>query len=395
MAGKSRKTSRAKRGRHGRTFSKAVSVFVIVLAAGYFLYKNVPQFKDFTDLQIAKAKTAAEKILGKNEKSNLRPANEADRTSSGNQEAPAKNEQSASDSRIIGSRTSDSEKDVSGKNAGQSKGKEAQAKKDSENNHQNNAKPGSANGLVALEKNLEIPLCFGSRHTADHERRNYEYYSICYRESYEQAEWSAYCLTREHLVKNASRSDDFRPDPEISTGSATLADYKGSGYDRGHLSPAADFSFDKNAMSETFYMSNMSPQAGGFNRGIWKNLEAKAREWAQKFGMVFIVSGPVLEKPAEDYESIGEDKVSVPQFYYKVLLAPVYEDENDAATPEDAKSVTAIGFIFPNEKCAGDIFDYAESIDEIEKRTGLDFFYKLDDTVENKIEAEVDTAKWK
>ena len=102
----------------------------------------------------------------------------------------------------------------------------------------------------------------------DHQIRSFQYYTLCYRESYEQAEWSAYCLRDWMLQKNVKRTNDFRPDPEILTGSATLADYKRSGYDRGHLTPAGDMVFSKEAMSETFYMSNMCPQAAAFNRGI-------------------------------------------------------------------------------------------------------------------------------
>lgn len=247
-------------------------------------------------------------------------------------------------------------------------------------------KPAPEKTLVALPENLEIPVCKGKDGKSDHQIRNFEHYSLCYRESYEQAEWSAYCLTEEELVKNAKRSDDFRADPEIATGSATPADYKKSGYDRGHLSPAADFAFDQNAMSETFYMSNMSPQKGGLNRGIWKDLEAEVRLWAKNFGRVYVVSGPILEKPAEEYQSIGENQVAVPEFYYKVILAPLYADENDRATPEDAENVIALGFIFPNEKCTGTLEDYAVTVDEVEARTKLDFFSLLEDKVENEVE---------
>ena len=243
--------------------------------------------------------------------------------------------------------------------------------------------------LVALPLNLEIPLCAGKHGAADHQIRNFENYSLCYRESYEQAEWSAYCLTEEELEKNAKRSDDFRSDPEISTGSATPADYKKSGYDRGHLSPAADFAFSDKAMSETFYMSNMSPQKGSLNRGIWKDLESEVRLWAKSFGRVYVVSGPILEKPAEAYESIGENHVTVPEFYYKVILAPVYEDDEDRKSPEDADSVLAMAYIFPNEKCEGTLDDYAVTVDEVEKRTGLDFFALLEDSVENEIEDKI------
>ena len=245
----------------------------------------------------------------------------------------------------------------------------------------------SAEKFVSLPESLEIPVCPGSHGESDHQIRHFKHYSICYRESYEQAEWSAYCLTEEELVKNAKRSDDFRSDPEISTGSATPADYKKSGYDRGHLSPAADFAFDEEAMSETFYMSNMSPQAGSLNRGIWKDLESQVRVWAKTFGRVYVVSGPILEKTASEYQSIGENGVSVPEFYYKVILAPLYEDEKDKATPQDAKEIIATGYIFPNEKCEGELDDYAVSVDEVEKRTKLDFFSLLEDKTENEVEA--------
>lgn len=247
----------------------------------------------------------------------------------------------------------------------------------------------STQKLVTFFKGLEKPICKGSQNQQDHQIRNFTHYSICYRETYEQAEWSAYCLTKENLVKNVSRSNDFRIDPQILTDSATLSDYKKSGYDRGHLSPAADFSFDQNAMSETFYMSNMSPQKGSFNRGIWKYLESQVRFWADFFGRVYVVSGPILEKDASQYKSIGENAVCVPEFYYKVILAPLYKDQNDRETPLDAQSAIAFGFIFPNTKCEGLLFDYATTVDEIEKRTDLDFFSLLDDEIEEKLESQI------
>lgn len=243
--------------------------------------------------------------------------------------------------------------------------------------------------LIELSKGLEEPFCPALHAGEDHEIRRFENYSICYRESYEQAEWSAYCLTEEELVKKAKRSDDFREDPCISTGSATPADYKKSGYDRGHLSPAADFAFSEKAMSETFYMSNMSPQKGSLNRGLWKDLESKVREWAKEFGRVYVVSGPVLEKPAAEYKAIGENQVSVPEFYYKVILAPLYADEDDKASPEDAQNIMMMAYIFPNEKCEGTLDDYAVTVDEVEKRTGLDFFAPLPDSIENEMEGKV------
>lgn len=246
---------------------------------------------------------------------------------------------------------------------------------------------------VLLPPGLELPLC--AENVPDHEIRHFHNYTICYRESYEQAEWSAYRLCDFQLQKNASRTNDFRPDPGISTASATPLDYKGSGYDRGHLTPAADMAFSEQAMSETFFMSNMSPQTPQFNRGVWKHLEAQVRDWAAVFGRVYVVSGPVLSKAAAEYNSIGENKVSIPEFYYKVILVPLYENDSDKDSPNDATFVAAIGFIIPNQKCDDSFWNYAASVDQVERATGLDFYPLLDDKTENEVEARLDIDVWR
>ncbi len=231
----------------------------------------------------------------------------------------------------------------------------------------------------------------------DHQIRAFQYYTLCYRESYEQAEWSAYCLRDWMLQKNAKRTNDFRPDPQIEGGSATLADYKKSGYDRGHLTPAGDMVFSREAMSETFYMSNMCPQAAAFNRGIWKDLEDRVREWVRLYGAAYVVSGPVLSKPASEYPFIGQSKVAVPEFFYKAILVPIYQDGLDqtgAAALDACADVIAIAFVIPNEACDGDFWRYAASVDEAEEITGLDFFPLLEDDVENRVEAECDPRPW-
>lgn len=257
----------------------------------------------------------------------------------------------------------------------------------------------NSDGLIHFPEYFEFPLCAASETgtAPDHQIRRFGNFVICYRESYEQAEWAAYCLESSELEKNASRGNDFRPDPEITTGSASLADYKKSGYDRGHLAPAADFSFSEEAMSESFYLSNMSPQAPGLNREIWQYLEGQVRIWAKEYGRVYVVTGPVLEKPADQYDSIGKNQVSVPEYYYKAILAPLYQDQDDAAEPETCKELKAIGFILPNQKCPDTFWDYAVTIDEIERRTGLDFFAFLEDTLENTIEGNpsMEIETWK
>ena len=279
-----------------------------------------------------------------------------------------------------------------------------------------------AHAQIALPPGLEIPLCpgnapavvdqnddaaeqdEGASHSSpetpdvpDHQIRAFQYYTLCYRESYEQAEWSAYCLRAFMLQKNAKRTNDFRPDPEILGGSATLADYKRSGYDRGHLTPAGDMVFSREAMSETFYMSNMCPQAAAFNRGIWKDLEDQVREWGRLYGAAYVVSGPVLSKPAEEYPSIGQSKVAVPELFYKVILVPIYEDgveQESTETLETCADVIAIAFVIPNKGCEGDFWQYAASVDEVEQITGLDFFPLLEDDVENRVEAECNPRPW-
>ena len=207
----------------------------------------------------------------------------------------------------------------------------------------------------------------------------YEGYTISYNEKHEQASWVAYELTASEVGGTVPRRDDFRPDKEIKTGTAYLVDYKGSGYDRGHLAPAADMKWSSIAMSESFYMSNMSPQTPSFNRGIWKKLENQVRMWALDCGSVYIVTAGVL---SEDLPKIGVNDVSVPSHYYKVIL--------DYTEPE----LKGIGFVIPNQKSSQPIESFAVSIDHVEQTTGIDFFYTVPDEVENEFEASVDLDKW-
>lgn len=205
-------------------------------------------------------------------------------------------------------------------------------------------------------------------------------YTLSYNEEYEQPSWVAYELTREEVAGTFDRVDNFRPDKAIWTGSATLEDYKGSGYDRGHLAPAADFKWSAEAMDDTFYMSNMSPQVGQFNRGIWADLESVVRQMAVENGNIYIATGPVLSDGP--YKTIGKNRVAVPNYYYKVIL-----DYND----DDIK---AIGFILPNEKGANSVDFYAVTVDEVEEFTGIDFFPALPDDVEELLESNLDKSKW-
>jgi endonuclease G len=210
----------------------------------------------------------------------------------------------------------------------------------------------------------------------------YTGFTISYNEDNEQPAWVAYILTKSDVLSsNAERSEDFRPDENIKTGSATLKDYSGSGYDRGHMAPAADMKWSQLAMSESFLLSNMSPQNQGFNRGIWSKLEAKVREWAVKNDSLLVITGPVL-KGIKKY--IGENHVGVPEYYFKVIA--------DISAP----SYKVIAFVLQNRGSSDDIMKYSVTIDSIEKITGYDFFSSLTDKeMEERIEKNNYSRLWK
>lgn len=209
---------------------------------------------------------------------------------------------------------------------------------------------------------------------------SHSYFKLCYNEKDEQAQWVAYMLTSEMVSNNVcKRSDNFRPDPSVSTGSATLDDYKSSGYDRGHLCPAGDMSFDCIAMSETFYMSNMSPQFPSFNRGIWKSFEEKVRDWAGIYDTIYIITGPVLNEPID---SIGKNNVKVPKYFFKAIYR------------KTSKGGTCIALVLPNESVNEPLESYVISVDSLENLTSIDFFPTLPDSIENVIEKNLNTKKW-
>lgn len=205
------------------------------------------------------------------------------------------------------------------------------------------------------------------------------WFALGYAEDHEQAEWVAYELTRDHLnEKWAERPNTFRPDPDVHTESATPRDYTSSGYDKGHLCPAADMSFDAQAIDETFFMSNMSPQVPAFNMGIWRELEELTRDWARRFKRLYVVTGPVLSQ--QGLGQIGFSKVTVPAAYYKVLLAPDQQ--------------RAIAFILPNQVSEKLVTDFACSIDKVEERTGIDFFPSLLKGLGEELEGSLDKDAW-
>ncbi len=220
---------------------------------------------------------------------------------------------------------------------------------------------------------LEIPAEVGSNQVVEHYA-----YILSYNELHEQADWVAYELTKAEAESEVvSRDDNFRADPDVTTGSAALDDYKYSGYDRGHLIPAADNKWSETAMSESFFLSNMSPQLHEFNDGKWKYLEFQVRDWAISYSKIYVATGPVLRS---GLPTIGENKVSIPEFYYKVIL--------------DGETTKAIGFIMPHVDIQDSFKNYAVSVDEVEAQTGIDFFHFLDDDTEARLESTLNLSDW-
>jgi endonuclease G, mitochondrial len=199
-----------------------------------------------------------------------------------------------------------------------------------------------------------------------------------YRDEYELASWVLHRLVKEAAYGREARSNEFLPDPLVESGSAVTQDYSRSGYDRGHLCPAGDFRHDKALEDETFYMSNMSPQMPDFNRGIWSDLENKVRSWVKKRGELIIITGPILKK---GLPTIGRrTQIAIPEKFYKIIYDPAKEE--------------AIAFLFPNEGSVELVKSFTISIDELEAMTGIDFFAKLPDSLEQKIERENNLDDW-
>lgn len=195
-------------------------------------------------------------------------------------------------------------------------------------------------------------------------------YSLQYSERDEQPFWVAYWLTPAMINGIAEREDKFKADPLIVSGSAQLSDYKASGYDRGHLAPAADMKLNSEVMAESFYLSNMSPQVPAFNRGIWSQAEDWVREYVERHDSVYVVTGPVFN---DNKGSIGANAVTVPGYYYKIIYDPF-------------PNPVMLAFVIPNEKAVKELQQYRVSVDYIEAITGLNFFSALPDSLEVNLE---------
>jgi len=221
---------------------------------------------------------------------------------------------------------------------------------------------------VPYYEQLEIPQ---SKKKLKEQVVEHKGYTVSYNTTWLIPNWVAYELTDEEVVGQASRADKFVTDPNIKGRCSTTDDYKGSGYDRGHMAPAGDMKWDETAMEESFYTTNICPQNHNLNAGDWKELEEQVRDWAIKNEKVYVVCGPIVKK---NYTTVGANNVAVPDSFYKVVL--MYREG----------SWRSLGFVFANKSGNKPLDTYAKSVDEVEKLTGLDFFSVLPDDIENDIE---------
>lgn len=231
----------------------------------------------------------------------------------------------------------------------------------------------------SIEDLLQVTVV---EHLPPVENVSHAFFRLGYSEDWEQARWVSYFSSSGHSLGVVKRRDDFRVDTSVTTGSAKLSDYYKSGFDRGHLAPAHDFSWSGSALSETFLMSNMSPQTASFNRGIWLSLENKVRDITAMGNELVIVVGPIVE---EADSTIGESKVKVPSRFFKAFIA---RSNTSPQAPWQG-----VGYVLKNSSEKQSLESAIVSIDSIEEITGLDLFGALDDSIESQVEQQT-TRDW-
>ena len=207
-------------------------------------------------------------------------------------------------------------------------------------------------------------------------------YTLSYNQSTKNANWVAWHLTKDHTDGPWSRDHiPYMVDEDVKGANQKLEDWFNTNLpiEHGHMCPAGDNKWDKDAMVESFYLTNMCPQNSRLNNGGWKYLEERCRGWARHYGDIYIVCGPIFYN--SKYKTIGNGKVGVPDAFYKVVLYI-------------GKKPKALGFIYPNNGESNKIQHYVTTVDEVERVTGIDFFYNLSDEIEDRVESVSNYNKW-
>lgn len=211
------------------------------------------------------------------------------------------------------------------------------------------------------------------------EIKDYEGFRVSFNKDNRTPNWVSWELLASETDGSSPRNNNFWQDTDLE-GCPGTWDYTGSGYDRGHLCPAADQKWSDNAMNDCFVLANICPQDHALNSGAWSTLEKKERLWAKRDGKLIIIAGPIYTD--SDSQRIGDAGVRVPSSFFKVIIAP------------DLNQPRGIGFVYPNMKAPGNMQLYSMTVDEVEKLTGYDFFYNLPDDIENKIESVTSFKEW-
>lgn len=252
------------------------------------------------------------------------------------------------------------------------------------------AVPGCHGSPATADNSKNIPACTISPKELqmvkipdylDSQIKEYEGFTVSFNEYHHTPNYVAWeLLASETVGPHSRKSNKFRWDGAVN-GCPEHEDYTHSGFDRGHMIPAADCKYSAKAMEDCFYLTNICPQNHSLNSGGWKKLEEACRQWALRFKAIVIIAGPIYKNT--DTRFIGETGVRVPSGFFKVIL--------DTSSPEPK----AIGFIYPNASSPGQISSYAVTIREVEKLTRFDFFYQLPDTLEEILETQYDYRLWK
>lgn len=209
--------------------------------------------------------------------------------------------------------------------------------------------------------------------------KEYEGFRVGFNRDNAAARWVAWELLGTETSGTESRRSGFWHDDDLE-GCAFSDDYRNSGYDRGHLCPAADQKWSEKAMTDCFVMSNIVPQDHALNSGAWQTLEKKERLWALRDSALVIVAGPIYKE--SDAARIGETGVRVPSAFYKIIAAPYL------------KSPRGIAFVYPNMTSPGNMEKYVMTIRDVEKLTGLNFLSGLPDMLEDEIETKTSFTEW-
>ena len=210
--------------------------------------------------------------------------------------------------------------------------------------------------------------------------KEYEGFTVNFNTSNRTPNYVSWELLASETDGASSRNkQDFWRDETVKNCPAKK-DYTNSGYDRGHMYPAADAKWSATSMHDCFTMANMTPQVHALNGGAWKTLEDKERQWAARDSALIIVAGPIYQ--SGDKKRIGDAGVRVPSAFFKVILAPYVDNPR------------AIAFVYPNDHCPGNMQQYAQTVDYVEQLTGFDFFSSLPDDIEDKVEASYSFTQW-